>query len=325
MSLKNEKELFIHKYQSTCLNDFLMEPQMIEILKTLLKIDHINILFIGKSGSGKTTLLNIIVNEYYKNIPEKELENNILSISSLKEQGVQYYRNEVKIFCQTKSSIKNKKKMVVIDDIDALNEQGQQIFRNYMDKYSVNVNFLVSSYSIQKVLENLQSRFTIIQLKPLSNENMTFILDKIKKKENIVLEKDAEEFLINISNYNAKTLIHYMEKFKLLGEPIIGLEIVQQLCTSVNFIVFEKYILMAKDGLLKEAVKLMYDIYDKGYTVMDILDCFFLFIKTTALLCEKEKYCFIPIICKYITVFHTVHEDEIELALFTNEIMGIFI
>ncbi len=58
--------------------------------------------------------------------------------------------------------------------------------------------------------------------------------------------------------------------------------------------------------------------------MIDILDNFFIFVKTTELLDEEEKYRIIPYICKYITIFHNVHEDEIELALFTNNIMSIF-
>ena len=55
---------------------------------------------------------------------------------------------------------------------------------------------------------------------------------------------------------------------------------------------------------------------------MDILDSYFLFVKNTDKLNEDEKYNIIPIICKYITIFHNIHEDEIELALFTNNLIG---
>jgi hypothetical protein len=72
---------------------------------------------------------------------------------------------------------------------------------------------------------------------------------------------------------------------------------------------------------LAGAVKLLYDIYDKGYSVMDILDNYFLFVKVTTGLTEDEKYKIIPFICKYITIFHNIHEDEIELALFTNNLI----
>jgi hypothetical protein len=35
---------------------------------------------------------------------------------------------------------------------------------------------------------------------------------------------------------------------------------------------------------------------------------------------DETKYRIIPFLCKYITVFHNVHEDGIELALFTNNL-----
>ena len=78
-----------------------------------------------------------------------------------------------------------------------------------------------------------------------------------------------------------------------------------------------------KNKHLNDAIKLLYNIYDKGYSVMDILDNYFIFIKITKLLNEEQKYNIIPYICKYITIFHNIHEDEIELALFSNNLQQI--
>jgi hypothetical protein len=36
---------------------------------------------------------------------------------------------------------------------------------------------------------------------------------------------------------------------------------------------------------------------------------------------EDIKYKIIKLILKYIALFHTLHENEIELALFTNELL----
>ena len=57
---------------------------------------------------------------------------------------------------------------------------------------------------------------------------------------------------------------------------------------------------------------------------MDILDNYFLFLKTTSSILETEKYDIIPFICKYIAAFNNIHEDEIELALFSNSLRQIF-
>jgi hypothetical protein len=56
---------------------------------------------------------------------------------------------------------------------------------------------------------------------------------------------------------------------------------------------------------------------------MDILDNYFIFVKNTAILTEEQKYKIIPFICKYISIFHNIHEDEIELSLFTNNLINI--
>jgi replication factor C small subunit len=241
----------------------------------------------------------------------------------LKEQGINYYRTDVKTFCQTCSTIKNKKKIIVLDDIDVINEQSQQVFRNCIDKYSNNVHFISSCNNIQKVIESLQSRFYIIKIKSLLKKDLIKIMDHIKKNENIEMDSEAEDFIINISNNTVKILINYMEKFKLLGEKIT-LQLATQLCSNINFYIFKEYTNSIKNNNIEKAVQLIYELYDTGYSVMDILDNYFIFVKTTNILSEEEKYKIIPIICKYITIFYNIHEDEIELVLFTNNLLKIF-
>jgi DNA polymerase III delta prime subunit len=318
-----DANLFIYKFQPLYFKDFEIDDEIIAILNTLISMNNLNILFIGDIGSGKTALLNALIREYYSKYTSKEYQDNILHINSLKEQGINYYRNDVKTFCQTCSSIKNKKKIVILDDLDLINEQSQQVFRNCIDKYSHNVHFISSCTNIQKVIESLQSRFTIIKIKPLQRENLYKIMNKIKDSEKIVINADAEEFILNLCNNTAKILINYMEKFKLLNQTIT-LELANRVCTNISFVTFEQYNKYLKDKKLSDAVKLLYDIYDKGYSVMDILDNYFLFIKVTNNLSEDEKYKIIPFICKYITIFHNIHEDEIELALFTNNLIQAF-
>jgi len=314
-----EQPLFLNKYQPLYFKDFETDSDLFSMLNTLINMDNLNILFIGDVGAGKTTFLNAVIKEYYNDVSSKD---NILHINSLKEQGINYYRNEVKTFCQTCSSVKNRKKFVVLDDIDIINEQSQQVFRNCIDKYSHNVHFISSCSNIQKVIESIQSRLTIIKIIPLKRENLYEIINKIKTNENIEIDKEAEDFIINISNNTVKILINYMEKFKLLNEHIT-LKLAVSLCSNISFFLFEEYTLLIKNNKLKEAIDLIYEIYDKGYSVMDILDNYFLFIKNTNIVNEDQKYNIVPFICKYISIFHNIHEDEIELALFTNNLMKI--
>ena len=319
MSLKN---LFIDKYKPRYLDDFALTDDFKITIKLLINVDKLNILFIGNPGSGKTSILNAIVKEYYKDISLQEYSNNILEINNLREQGINYYRNDVKIFCQTRSSIKNKKKILLLDDIDIVNEQSQQIFRNFIDKYSHNVHFIASCNNLLKVIESIQSRFYLIRIQTIKCEDLAKIMNNICEKENIIIENDAKDFILNICNNTSKILINYMEKFKLLNN-VITLEIANNICTNISFITFTKYTECVKNKQISEAINILLSIYDNGYSVMDILDNYYLFIKFTKILNDDKKYNIISIICKYINIFHNIHEDEIELSLFTNNIIDI--
>jgi DNA polymerase III delta prime subunit len=310
----------IYKYKPTSFENFEIKPEIIEILKTLISINNLNILFIGDSGTGKSSLINVLIKEYYGDIKYNE---NVLEINSLKEQGIQYYRTEVKTFCQTRCSIPNKKKVVILDDIDNINEQSQQVFRNCIDKYSNNVHFISSCSNIQKVIDSLQSRQIIIKLKHLTENNFLKILNDIKIAENIIIDKSAEKFIITVCNGSVRILLNYLEKFKILNQPIT-LDLANKICTNISFSIFDDYTTYCINNNICESINIFYELYDKGYSVMDIYDNYFLYVKSSALLTETQKYELIKLLCKYITIFHNIHEDEIELALFSNNLTELF-
>lgn len=328
---------FMYKYQPLYLKDCEMDENMRMLNKTLLNMDSLNILLVGDSGSGKTSFIQALIREYYEPYEEKKVvdtttplqmqkkyNENILYINSLKEQGITYYRNEVKTFCQTTSCISGKKKIIVLDDIDNINDQSQQVFRNCIDKYSHNVHFIASCSNTQKVIDSMQSRMTILKVKPLTNDNLKNILNKICVNEKIKMSKSAEEYILSISNHSARILINYLEKCKLLDEYITD-ELVSAVCTNISFKDFTTYTDLCKYKKNRvDATMLLFGLFDKGYSVMDILDNYFLYVKLSDILTEDEKYRIIPLLCKYITVFHNIHEDEIELALFTNNLIDIF-
>jgi hypothetical protein len=167
------------------------------------------------------------------------------------------------------------------------------------------------------------------------------------------LDADAKEYLIMVSNLSIRVLVNYLEKvciikgnqwFPLKPPPSTATNEIETMCFSSDLSVkeesvspltlpeckeicsnishqqFELYISLVKQNKLSEAIDILYKIHDYGYSVIDILDYFFAFIKTTTLLDEETKYRYIPFLCKYITIFHNVHEDGIELALFTNAV-----
>jgi len=212
--------------------------------------------------------------------------------------------------------------LVIIDDIDSINEQSQQVFRNYIDKYKNNIQFISVCSNLQKVIESIQSRTHIIKIDQPTETDIKSIMNKIIVTENISIDNESKEYLIKISDNSIRLLINYLEKIYILGIPIT-IDICKKIVSTVSDELLEKYIKHLQKKETQSAIKIIYNIFDCGYSVIDILDYFITFIKQTTILSEDTKYEIIPYLCKYITIVHNIHENEIELALFTNNLQSI--
>ena len=315
---------FIEKYRPYFLNDFCTTDQFKRVVNTLLIADELNILFVGNSNSGKTSLLNALIREYY-GLSQRDSfpEHNILFINNLKEQGIQYFRNDMKTFCQSRSSIYGKKKIVIIDDIDTINEQSQQVFRNYIDKYSNNIQFISVCSNVQKVVESIQSRLHIVQIPSPTQLQIRQLMEHIISTEAIDIDDESKEYILIISNMSIRAMIGLLEKMYIFNGKVTKDKCVN-LCSVISYSKFDDYIEELKQNNLSSAISIMYGLYDYGYSVIDIYYYLFLYIKTQSELCDDMKYKITKILCKYITIFNMIHEDCIELALFTGNLIELF-
>lgn len=307
------------KYKPINLNDFIIDEKIKNILNVFIKIDTLNLLINGDTGTGKSTLIDVLINEYYNNNYTKD---NVMYINLLKEQGIHHFRQNIKTFCQTTNNIK-KKKIVVIDNIDQINEQSQQIIRNNIDKYSHKINFILSCSNIQKVLDNLQSRVNIIKLNLISKDKLSEYTKNICVSEDLKIDDDCIEFIVNISNNSLRLLKSYINKLKLLNEEIT-IEKIYIICTQISYHFFDEYTaLWFNNKNHIKATEKIRQLTDLGYSVMDVLETYFTYIKNISKIEDKYKFDIFPILCKYINVFHSVHEESFELTVMTYELTNI--
>ena len=162
----------------------------------------------------------------------------------------------------------------------------------------------------------------VLNIKSPSESQLKNIARRIIAAENITIEDSVIDFIVKVCNGSIRILINYLEKFKLLDQKI-NFDIANKVCTNISFIELDKYTNYCKKMELSSALKLINSLIVKGYSVTDILDSYFTFVKVTDNLTEQQKYTIIPLLCKYIAIFHDIHEDEIELALFTNNVINI--
>jgi DNA polymerase III delta prime subunit len=323
---------FSIQYRSYFLKDFYLEETVRYTLSMLFEMDELNVMLTGNSNCGKTAMMYAMVREYFGLGPNDAFpQQNFLMINNMQEQGIQYFRTDLKLFCKSLTQIAGKKKIVMIDNIDNLNTCIQQIFCNYIDKYS-NVFFFMACSNIQKIIENIQSRVHVLNIQLPTTENMRHHMNKICNDKQISLTPTAQQYLLNISQNNIQSMTSYLEKMYIfrihLEAPASDLDVgdCEELCNHISLKCITEYILLLKERNLIGAIQKIQFFTNEGFSVIDILDALYCFFKMQSfdqqeinqILTEEIKFKTIELLCRYINLFHTLNEGKIELVMFTH-------
>ena len=118
-------------------------------------------------------------------------------------------------------------------------------------------------------------------------------------------------------------MINLLEKIYLLDQEN-SVELVENIGTIIENKIWKNFTeacVHNKD--IQKAIQIIMDIYNQGYSVSDILDTYFNYIKQEGHLPEVIKYEIIKLICKYTTIINTIYDSEIELYFFVNDIVKV--
>ena len=317
-------KLLINKYQPTTLDEFNNgnNNEITQFINKLIYTNELKIIILGNIGTGKTTLINNILHKYYDIDNITKVNNNILYINNLKEQGISFYKNDVKNFCKSLSEINNKRKTIVLDDIDLLSDQNQQIFKIHMDNYIDSVNFICSCNNLNKVNIGILSHLINIKLKNTDNIQLTKILENICHKENLNLNEIFKNNILMYSNNSIKSLINNLEKYKIshtnesgLNKIMINNNLLNDRLNNYFDICFTKK--------LHNAYNKLYLIFNDGYSIIDIIDYMYTYLKNDITIDSTKKYLIIQILSKYIININNNYEDVIILYFLTLDIVNI--
>jgi len=310
------KQLLCEKYKPTTLSEFKYGIDTIQSLQLIQRQQLYNLLIVGENGSGKTTLLNYFIDEYFGNIPKSHINENILVVKQMKDISIQYFRSDIKIFCQSYSTIRNKKKVIVIDDIDNIQEQNQQILRSFIDHYGKSLFFIVTCTHTNKVLHCLQSRLHIFTLPKVTSSQIDSIANEVFKRESINITPQAKVILTCISNNSIRKLHTYLQLFYLYDNDIDEVNIFE-ICNTIPFMKLESFFKEIRMKHVMEAYDILKEFVENGYSCIDIYEHIFLFLKQDCNLDEDFKYWIVQKLAYYMYIFHEIHEDNIELLYFT--------
>ena len=265
------------------------------VLKSFLHIKNYKIILQGNSSVGKTIIIKVILHE-------------------LKDKNIFLYEDLIKYNFIIPLDKKNP--ICIIDDLDLLPMDHQIKLKTLCD----DITLISTCTSYNKIVESLMIKAVIFNINIPSNEFIKDKLTYIIRKENISINKKCIDSIIKLTNNSLGSAINYLEKIKILNIYCTP-DICKNLETNICIDVWYKYSILCKEGNLCAVRQLLKEINSLGFTVLDILDSYFTYIKHTDLFSEEITYEIIKLIMIYTHHFYLYNEDSILLLFFTNKLI----
>ena len=318
-----------YTYLPTKLKDVIMpnKEEMLLKLNAHIEDNKMNLLFIGSNNTFKSRIIYLLVEEYYKKNLIHNYKNLVMNIDCFMDITFSNSINEIKTFCKTTTS---HKKMIIIDNFDIINESNQQYLKIWMDNCK-NTFFIFGCENTNKINEIIQTRITPIYLEDLTIKEYGELIELIMSKEKITI--DNVNVLFKYKNITIYFIYNLFNKLKLLKKTKI--DDITQYINLIDYNIFDNYFELIKinanvcldlsvnisSSTYKEPIFKLFDLYDKGYSLIDIYHFMYEYIKITN---NEYKYKIIEKLCTYIQYIYEGFDNKIMLMFYTNDLILLY-
>lgn len=194
-SFEKKQYVWVEKYRPTKISDIILPKSIKKSLKGIIKKgDLTNLLFYGSAGCGKTSSAKAIC---------EELDLDYMFINGT-DCGVDTARYTFPQFASTLSLENTKRKVIIIDEAEKMSDSFSQAFNSFIEGYSDNCAFILTTNFPNKLLPSLRSRFNdySFDVQTIDEKRQLFIdfissVFNVLDKEGITYDKKI------VSNYIA--------------------------------------------------------------------------------------------------------------------------
>ncbi len=199
-------QLWVEKYRPKTIHDVVLNEEQKEFtMKCLSKQEIPHIALFGPPGSGKSTLARIIVDSLIDD------EMDLLMINGSDSTGVDVMRNSVQGFLKS-PPYKAKLKLVYIDEFDYTTQNAQAVLRNMMETYADNGRFIVTGNYWSKVMDPIQSRFTMFEMKTLPKDFVINHVKTILNNEKVTYDDDSVDLIVSSLLPDVRKVVNTLQK-----------------------------------------------------------------------------------------------------------------
>ncbi len=262
------EEQWTEKYRPDHFEDILGHKKVLQKLKTYVGEGSMpHLMFVGQSGVGKTSTAIVLAKEIYG----ENWEANFIELTRSRERGINAIREDVKEKARARSLTEENFRIIYMDEADELTESAQAAFRRMMENFSKNVRFILSSKSLSKIIDPLQSRCALFRFHRIGKEDIQKWIRTIEEKEDFQIDKDAIKVLTRVSKGDLRKVTNLLQIAASIDDDIDE-QVIKSAVQETTRADIKGMILRAQNGNFIDVRKELYDLLiEEGYQAETIL------------------------------------------------------
>jgi len=207
--------LWAQKYRPKTVEDTILSSELKSIFQQFVDQKNIpNLLLSGPPGIGKTTVAIAML---------EELNCDYIVINGSLNGNIDTLRNEISAFASS-ISFSGGRKYVILDEADYLNANSTQpALRNFMEEFSRNCGFILTCNFVNRIIEPLQSRCSIVDFKVSKQDRVKLATSFFRRacylldEENIRYDKAVVAQVIEKFFPDWRRIINELQRYSATG------------------------------------------------------------------------------------------------------------
>lgn len=218
--ITNDTFLWVEKYRPKTVDECILPAEVKANLSEFVKSGQIpHLLFAGTAGVGKTTVAKAIASS---------VGADLLYINASNENGIDMIRNKIVQFAST-ASFEGNLKIVLLDESDGISASAQAALRGVTEEFHKTTRFIFTCNFVNKMIEPLQSRCSLINFKIPENERKVVMATLLKrvcdilKAENVTFDPKVVVSLVQKHFPDFRKVLNELQRYSASGSIDTGI------------------------------------------------------------------------------------------------------